>query len=80
MHKENEIEQQATDMVELMPGVQEILLDAANEPSKGTWKYCFGNQDTADSSIALYVPSGANPEAIGYTTTLNWVLLTGPGN
>ncbi|WP_179189971.1 WxL domain-containing protein [Candidatus Enterococcus testudinis] len=69
-----------TSVIELMPAAQEILVHASDYQGKGTWKFCFGDQASADKSIALDVPSGANPEAIRYSATLDWVLISGPGN
>lgn len=69
-----------TSVIELMPAAQEILVHASDYQDKGTWKFCFGDQASADKSIALDVPSGANPEAIRYSATLDWVLISGPSN
>ncbi|MGM0143875.1 hypothetical protein IGJ94_000404 [Enterococcus sp. AZ153] len=46
----------------------------------GTWIYRFGDQETANKSVALDVPKGANPEATRYETTLTWELSAVPDN
>lgn len=71
---------QVNNPLALTPGSKRILVRAESEEGTGTWVYRFGNRDTSSSSVALEVPKGANPEAIQYTTTLNWELSAVPGN
>lgn len=56
------------------------MLQADEESGIGTWIYRFGNQNTADKSVGLYVPKGTNPEATSYSTKLTWELSAVPGN
>ncbi|ONN44220.1 hypothetical protein BTN92_02010 [Enterococcus mundtii] len=65
---------------DLIPGNRRTLLKAQGHEGMGTWIYRFGNAETADKSIALNVPRGANPEATRYSTTLIWELSAVPDN
>ncbi len=67
-----------SDQVYLEPGTKRTLLTAKEDQGKGTWIYRFGDQESADKSIALKVPAGANPEATTYSTTLTWELSSVP--
>ncbi|MGL9769121.1 WxL domain-containing protein [Enterococcus sp. DIV0806c] len=64
----------------IIPDTKKILLQADEESGIGTWIYRFGNQNTADKSVGLYVPKGTNPEATSYSTKLTWELSAVPGN
>lgn len=68
------------DRIELHPGQKQRLLEANNENGTGTWIYRFGNQDTADRSIALNVPSDTNTMATRYESKLLWELSAVPSN
>jgi hypothetical protein len=71
---------QVNNPLSLTPGSKRTLIRAEDDEGTGTWVYRFGNRDTSSNSVALEVPKGANPEAIQYTTTLNWELSAVPGN
>jgi len=71
---------QQTNPLALVPGNRRILLMAQGTEGTGTWIYRFGDQETANKSVALDVPKGANPEAVRYETTLTWELSAVPGN
>ncbi|WP_248299620.1 WxL domain-containing protein [Enterococcus mundtii] len=71
---------QQTNPLALVPGNRRILLMAQGTEGTGTWIYRFGNQETANESVALDVPKGANPEANRYETTLTWELSAVPDN
>ncbi|NMP59772.1 WxL domain-containing protein [Enterococcus mundtii] len=71
---------QQTNPLALVPGNRRILLMAQGTEGTGTWIYRFGDQETANKSVALDVPKGANPEAARYETTLTWELSAVPGN
>ncbi|MHA6059356.1 WxL domain-containing protein [Enterococcus mundtii] len=64
----------------ILPNQKKVLLQADKESGTGTWIYRFGDQNTADKSIGLYVPKGTNPEATSYSTTLTWELSSVPNN
>ncbi|MEQ6207378.1 WxL domain-containing protein [Enterococcus mundtii] len=64
----------------LIPGNRRTLLKAQANEGIGTWIYRFGDAETAEESIALNVPRGANPEATRYSTTLIWELSAVPDN
>lgn len=64
----------------IIPNTKKILLQADEESGTGTWIYRFGDAETADKSVGLYVPKGTNPEAKEYSTTLTWELSSVPGN
>lgn len=64
----------------LIPGNRRTLLKAQANEGIGTWIYRFGDAETAEQSIALNVPRGANPEATRYSTTLIWELSAVPDN
>lgn len=66
--------------VGLVPGYKHLVLSADNAQGKGTWVYRFGDETSADQSIFLEVPGGANPQAVAYKTTLDWQLQSVPGN
>lgn len=66
--------------VALVPEEKHLLLTASKETGTGTWIYRFGDQETANSSVALTVPQGANPQATHYKTTLTWELGMVPEN
>lgn len=66
--------------VALVPEERHILLTASRETGTGTWIYRFGDQNTADNSVALNIPQGANPQADHYKTTLTWELSMVPEN
>ncbi|MEQ6207831.1 WxL domain-containing protein, partial [Enterococcus mundtii] len=65
---------------DLVPGNRRTLIKAQGNEGMGTWIYRFGNEETADKSIALNVPRGANPEVTRYSTTLIWELSAVPDN
>ncbi|MBF0014415.1 WxL domain-containing protein [Enterococcus casseliflavus] len=69
-----------TDSVELIPGVQKILLNASSTEGVGTWIYRFGDGNTAEESVSLFVPASASPDADKYTSTLSWQLRSVPEN
>lgn len=71
---------QQTNPLALVPGNRRILLMAQGTEGTGTWIYRFGDQETANKSVALDVPKGANPEATRYETTLTWELSAVPDN
>lgn len=64
----------------IIPNTKRILLQADEKSGTGTWIYRFGNAETADKSVGLYVPKGTNPEAKEYSTTLTWELSSVPEN
>jgi hypothetical protein len=64
----------------IIPNTKKILLQADEESGIGTWIYRFGDHDTADKSIGLYVPKGTNPEATIYSAKLIWELSAVPDN
>jgi len=64
----------------IVPNTRKVLIQANGESGTGTWIYRFGDQQTANKSVGLYVPRGANPEATSYSTTLTWELSAVPGN
>ncbi|WP_258183632.1 WxL domain-containing protein [Enterococcus mundtii] len=64
----------------IIPNTKKILLQADGASGTGTWIYRFGDAETADKSVGLYVPKGANPEAEKYTTSLTWELSSVPEN
>lgn len=66
--------------LELIPNNKRTLLQAEGNEGTGTWIYRFGDMRTADESVSLFVPQGANPDATGYSTTLVWELSVVPGN
>ncbi|OTN77535.1 hypothetical protein A5886_002635 [Enterococcus sp. 8G7_MSG3316] len=66
--------------VGLIPGYKHLVLSADDAQGKGTWVYRFGDETSADQSIFLEVPGGANPQAVAYKTTLDWQLQSVPGN
>ncbi|NBA63577.1 WxL domain-containing protein [Enterococcus mundtii] len=76
----NTPELQQTNPVTLLPKTKRILLMAQGNEGTGTWIYRFGDAQTADKSIALHVPGGANPEVTTYSTTLTWELGALPTN
>ncbi|OTP19947.1 WxL domain-containing protein [Enterococcus mundtii] len=65
---------------QILPNTRKILLQADKESGTGTWIYRFGDQNTADKSVGLYVPKGTNPEATSYSTKLTWELSAVPDN
>ncbi|NMP59571.1 WxL domain-containing protein [Enterococcus mundtii] len=65
---------------QILPNTRKILLQADKESGTGTWIYRFGDQNTADKSVGLYVPKGTNPEATSYSTKLTWELSSVPDN
>ena len=71
---------QVTNPINLIPGRKRTLIRAEGSEGKGTWVYRFGDAQTADKSVILTVPKGANPEAIKYSTTLTWELSAVPEN
>lgn len=75
-----EPEPQQMNPLQLTPGAKLVLLEAKGDEGMGTWIYRFGDAKTANESIALRVPQSSNPEATQYTTTLNWELISVPGN
>lgn len=76
----NSPELQEESMQRILPNTKQILLQADEESGTGTWIYRFGDAETADKSVGLYVPKGTNPEAKEYSTTLTWELSSVPGN
>lgn len=64
----------------LVPGNRRTLIRAQGNEGIGTWIYRFGDAETAEESVALNVPKGANPEATSYSTTLTWELSAVPDN
>ncbi|WP_229251624.1 WxL domain-containing protein [Carnobacterium maltaromaticum] len=66
--------------IELVPGSKRVLLVADGNEGKDTWIYRFGDAETAENSISLDVPKGANPEATNYSTTFTWELNAVPEN
>lgn len=64
----------------IVPNTRKVLIQANGESGTGTWIYRFGDQQTADKSVGLYVPKGTNPEATSYSTKLTWELSAVPGN
>ncbi|NMP59795.1 WxL domain-containing protein [Enterococcus mundtii] len=64
----------------ILPNTKKVLLQADKESGTGTWIYRFGDQNTADKSVGLYVPKGTNPEATSYSTKLTWELSSVPDN
>ncbi|MGM0143515.1 hypothetical protein IGJ94_000042 [Enterococcus sp. AZ153] len=64
----------------IVPNTRKVLIQANGESGTGTWIYRFGDQQTADKSVSLYVPGGTNPEATSYSTKLTWELSAVPGN
>lgn len=64
----------------LIPGNKRTLIRAEGSEGTGTWVYRFGDAQSADKSVALDVPKGANPEATKYSTTLTWELSAVPEN
>lgn len=72
--------EQYTNSIYLLPGSKRILLTADSNEGMGTWLYRFGNQQTAEESIALFVPKETNPQSINYTTIFTWELNMVPVN
>lgn len=64
----------------LVPGNKRTLIRAEGTEGTGTWIYRFGDGETAGESVSLDVPTGVNPEATNYSTTLTWELSAVPGN
>ncbi|WP_062805917.1 WxL domain-containing protein [Enterococcus pernyi] len=64
----------------IVPNTRKVLIQANGESGTGTWIYRFGDQQTADKSVGLYVPGGTNPEATNYSTKLTWELSAVPDN
>ncbi|ONN40999.1 WxL domain-containing protein [Enterococcus mundtii] len=64
----------------IVPKTRKVLIQANGESGTGTWIYRFGDQQTADKSVGLYVPKGTNPEATSYSTKLTWELSAVPDN
>jgi surface protein len=64
----------------LIPRNRQTLLIAQGSEGIGTWIYRFGDANTAEESVSLNVPKGANPEATRYSTTLTWELSAVPRN
>ncbi|MGM0213478.1 WxL domain-containing protein [Enterococcus sp. AZ109] len=63
----------------LKPGNATVLfLTMGTGSGRGTWIDRFGNADTAESSVQLDVPKGANPKATKYTATVEWILAITP--
>ncbi|MGM0294542.1 WxL domain-containing protein [Enterococcus sp. AZ062] len=71
---------QQTNPLALVPENRRILLMAQGTVGTGTWIYRLGDQETANKSVALDVPKGANPESARYETTLTWELSAVPDN
>ncbi|EOH60539.1 WxL domain-containing protein [Enterococcus mundtii] len=65
---------------QILPNTRKVLIQANGESGTGTWIYRFGDQQTADKSVGLYVPGGTNPEATSYSTKLTWELSSVPEN
>ena len=64
----------------LTPGSSRVLVRAEGNEGTGTWIYRFGDGETANESVALFVPKGATPHASTYSTKLTWQLSMVPGN
>ncbi|ONN41605.1 WxL domain-containing protein, partial [Enterococcus mundtii] len=64
----------------IVPNTRKVLIQANGESGTGTWIYRFGDQQTADKSVGLYVPKGTDPEATSYSTKLTWELSSVPEN
>ncbi|MGG5324727.1 hypothetical protein IGJ83_000333 [Enterococcus pernyi] len=65
---------------QILPNTRKVLIQANGESGTGTWIYRFGDQQTANKSVGLYVPGGTNPEATSYSTKLTWELSAVPDN
>lgn len=76
----NEPTLKVTQPVQLVPEIKRTLLAANGDEGTGTWIYRFGNLDTAETSISLDIPKGANPEATSYQTKFVWELSSIPSN
>lgn len=66
--------------ITLIPNTKKILFENSEGRKNRTWIYRFGNHDTADRSIKLNIPKGANPHAVSYKTELVWELSSVPSN
>ncbi len=73
-------ELQEESMQRILPNTRKVLIQAKGESGTGTWIYRFGDQNTADKSVGLFVPKGTNPEATNYSTKLTWELSAVPDN
>lgn len=72
---------QSTDTINLVPNsAKQTLLKTKGSEGTGTWIYRFGDEQKADSSVALEVPKGTTPSAYSYKTTLTWELSAIPDN
>ncbi|MGG5308248.1 hypothetical protein IGK38_002980 [Enterococcus pernyi] len=71
---------QEENMQRIIPNTKKILLQANKESGTGTWIYRFGDQQTANKSVGLYVPGGTNPEATSYSTKWTWEFSSVPDN
>lgn len=71
---------QLTNPLSLIPGNKRTLIRAEGTEGMRTWIYRFGDENTADKSVALEVPKGATPDADSYSTTLIWELSVVPAN
>lgn len=79
-NEDNPPEIAQADSVTLIPGIQNILLNASLTEGVGTWIYRFGDSTTAEESVSLFVPASASPNVDKYTTTLSWQLRSVPEN
>lgn len=64
----------------ILPNTRKVLLQAEGESGTGTWIYRLGDSKTANKSVCLCIPKGANPEATSYSTKLTWELSAVPDN
>lgn len=64
----------------LIPGVTIPLMKAfdGREDGQGTWIYRFGNGETADESVELFIPASATPDNHYYQTQFTWQLQAVP--
>lgn len=76
----SEVEIQKIDSVALIPNKKSPIFTSLENEGTGTWIFRFGDEMTANESVKLNVPSGANPRAESYTTSLVWELSSVPGN
>lgn len=76
----SEFEIQKIDSIALIPNKKSPIFTSLENEGTGTWIFRFGDEMTANESVKLNVPSGANPRAESYTTSLVWELSAVPGN
>lgn len=69
----------ASQAIELVPGVASDVMNAAANKGTGTWLDRFGNDEAAgEKSISLFVPGKSKKVQGEYKTSLTWTLTDSP--